>query len=157
MTDQQQLHDLIAKLEAATKPDRELDLAITNIETEQPPWEWLDRSQETVICNRYGKGAPGNSVASLERFTASADDAMIAIPGDWRVHCIAQHYGKWSVCLHRAFGAEEDEVVWKRGHHWPAEYNAKGEHRELAIAIVLAALKIRACGERAASTSTKEG
>jgi len=72
---------LIERLEKATEPDRELDLAIVNIGAKHP-WRWLDVTAETITRDEYGPGAVGNPVCSLEHFTASIDDALMLAPKD---------------------------------------------------------------------------
>lgn len=134
---------LVTRLLMASEGGKELNLAIANLGT-SPPWRWHDGVYEQCVTrDQYGPGAVGNPVCSLEYFTERLDDAMQLIPGNWRVHSIAQFYGKWSVCLHQAFGAEEDQKIWKQGHHWPGKYNSTAEHKNLAIAICAAAIQAR--------------
>lgn len=47
MTD---LASLITRIEAATGPDRDLDLDILNILGSAPPWVWLDRATDTITA-----------------------------------------------------------------------------------------------------------
>jgi len=143
------IQSVIDRLAKAKEGGAELNLAIANIGV-SPPWRWHDGIYEQcVIRDQYGAGAVGNPVCSLEYFTEKTDVALELVPGDWRVHSISQFYGKWSVCLHRAFGVEEDEAVWKKGHHWPSNLRADGAHGCLQVAICIAALQacMRAVGQ----------
>lgn len=78
MTD---LRELEKRLEEATGPDRELDLAIGNIGAKWP-WYFKDKHREVVTRDEYGPGAAGNPVCSLERYTASLDDAVARVETD---------------------------------------------------------------------------
>mgnify|MGYP000202068932 CR=1 FL=1 len=73
------MNDLIQQIEALTGPDREVDLAILNA-IGRGQWRWLDRDRETITKDKYGPGAPGNPVCSLEKYTSSVDDAMTLVP-----------------------------------------------------------------------------
>jgi hypothetical protein len=79
MSDATMLADLIARLEAATGPDRDLDLGILNA-LYGNDWRWVDDEREWVTTDEYGVGAPGNPVCSLLPYTASLDAAMTLVP-----------------------------------------------------------------------------
>lgn len=84
--------ELIARLEKATEPDRELDLAILNALRSDGTWVFHDPHKMTVINDQYGAGAPGNPICSLERFTASIEDALSAGEPSWE-YSISTLYG----------------------------------------------------------------
>lgn len=117
--------DLIAKLEAATEGSREFDLAIWNAVSKDPPWRFLDERNETITCDRYGPGAAGNPVVSLDRFTRSIAAALTLVPPGWQ----------WEV---RSIPTDE-------GINHSAEVNWKPEGRQYgqtpAIALCIAALR----------------
>lgn len=125
--------DLIQRLESATEPSRDLDLEILNA-VSADVWYWLDRDSETITCDRYGPGAPGNPVCGLENYSGSIDDAMTLLgpPG----------YPLWTVTLRgRSHG--------QRGMTWTAEVTVpSSEFRgfssaEPALALCAAALRAR--------------
>lgn len=77
------MQELIAQLQVATEGERGLDLAIQTA-TSGKPWYWMDSFQSVITWDQYGKGAPGNPVATLERFTSSIDDALMLVPEGWQ-------------------------------------------------------------------------
>jgi hypothetical protein len=122
--------DIIERLERARGPDRELDLAIANVNFPVGErWYWIDESKRTVTRNQYGPGAVGNPVCSLEEFTDRIDDAVVLVPAGY----------KWRIDSH-------DPTAWvyrnwQDGHRTCVD----GPHpATAAIALCIAALKARA-------------
>jgi len=81
MTHRRTLIALAERLETATGPDRELDLAILNAVSAADSrdfklWRWLDRERELITRDRYGEGAIGNPACSLEPFTSCLNAAL---------------------------------------------------------------------------------
>lgn len=130
------MKDLIERLEKATEPDRELDLAILNSGAPKP-WVWLDRERETVTSNRYGKGAAGNPVASLERFTELLDDAMVLVPGDYAVDVTFYTSGAGDARLWTGERGQSDTSFSTWG----------GTYRPASAAIALCIVALKARGE----------
>lgn len=119
--------ELIKRLEAATGPSRELDLAIANVDAEYP-WRWYNADQITVTTDQYGRGAVGNPISSLEYFTGVTDDALSLVPGDaFEEMKRTPHRKGWRVNLWNAFGVGQS-----------------ADHSDLPIALCIAALKARA-------------
>src|SRR3954470_21295889 len=74
---QEGLLQLAARCETATGPDRELDLQIMQgISGRDWFWHRSFPPQTVATCDKYGEGAVGNPACSIERFTASIDDAL---------------------------------------------------------------------------------
>lgn len=129
------MQELIERLEKATGPDRELDLAILNAGA-PAPWVWLDRDRETVTSNKYGEGAVGNPVVSLERFTERLDDALELVPGGYALDVSFYTSGSG------------DARLWQGDRH-VGPYGASTWLRDIrpaspAIAVCIAALLARA-------------
>lgn len=87
-----ELTTLIADLEKAVEGSAHLDLAIWRAKSGED-WHWVSKVQETITVDRYGPGAVGNPVCSLNRFTRSMDDARILVPDgyDWGVQWSRLH------------------------------------------------------------------
>ena len=89
MTKAEQFEALALRCEQATRPDRELDLAIWRAVTGEP-WCWhVGFPAQTVITwDRYGVEAAGNPIVSLDELTTSLDaarsisDAMLIYASD---------------------------------------------------------------------------
>lgn len=125
--------DLIKRLEDAAEGSRELDLAI-QIKFGRIYATWNDVPMP--------EGSTDDTV--VPHYTTSLDAAMTLVPEGWRIMMLAEYYGKWSACLHRAFGIAQDNAIWKSGHHWPSEYIVNGEtNSNLALALCIAALKAK--------------
>lgn len=69
MTDTIAIEKLIERLQKATGPDRDLDLAIANIEAGDKPWYWVVVGQ-TVTRHILGRNNGYNPVVHLEPFTS---------------------------------------------------------------------------------------
>lgn len=86
--------NLLAKLEDATEDDctHILDLEIWNA-VSPDAWYWRDEDREIITCDRYGPGAAGNPVCSLDRFSRSVDAALSLMPEGlfWRVTNFDEH------------------------------------------------------------------
>lgn len=69
--------ELILRLRAAKETTIDDDLAVWNvISTDETPWYFHDRVQETITTNRYGVGAVGNPICSLDRSTIDCNAAI---------------------------------------------------------------------------------
>lgn len=79
MTPADTLIALIARVESASGPDRELDLMVLRAHGGNG-WYWLDRERETITRDKYGRGALGNPACSLDHYTASLDAAVTLVP-----------------------------------------------------------------------------
>src|SRR5689334_3054514 len=78
---------LANEVEQLTEPCRDVDLKILRAISGKH-WLWHRPPDTTAVWwNQYGAGAPGNPLCTLERFTASIDDAMQLIPkgAQWTV------------------------------------------------------------------------
>ena len=69
--------ELILRLRSVEETTIDDDLAVWNfIATDETPWYFHDRDQETITTNRYGVGAVGNPICSLDRGTSDVNAAM---------------------------------------------------------------------------------
>lgn len=75
---------LIRQIEQAPEGCAELDLAIWRIKSGQD-WRWQDQARETITYDRYGAGAAGNPVVSLDQFTRATDTALLLRRPGWRL------------------------------------------------------------------------
>lgn len=132
------MDDLIKKLEAATGPDREIDLHIFAVLNRPDPIAKIDWG---CIGDRvtYGTGE-WEYCADWPMFTFSVDAALTLVPEGWAIHTI--HGGQikdgkqgWAVniCVN---GNNMDDLMVEREHL----------DERPAIAICIAALKARAHG-----------
>lgn len=113
------LTDLIARVESASGPDRELDEAIRTA-LGYPPKPW--------------------------NCTGSIDAALTLLPEGWHVNLLSQNYKGWSACLHRAYGSfEADHAKWKEHNSWPKKLGNEAAHDlpTPALALLSAILKAR--------------
>ncbi len=85
------LIELAERVEKATGPDRELDLAIINGITSKPGWFWHDKVAGIISRDDYGANALGNPLCSLETFTGSIDAAMTLVPAE-SLHVADRHW-----------------------------------------------------------------
>ena len=138
MTKSEQFEALALRCEQATRPDRELDLAIWRAVTGEP-WCWhVDFPAQTVITwDRYGVEAAGNPIVSLDELTASLDAALTLVPEGMRPS-VGQnvHHGYW----HAFVQSIVDSTPHQLG---GAVSNTSG-----ALALCAAAIRARAQMER---------
>lgn len=127
------MKDLIERLEKATGPDRQVDLAILNAIRGDGEWVFHDIHKMTVICNKYGNHAPGNPICSLERFTGSFDDARTLVPEGFY----------WLVGEGRTRETEPLGGAQVFRPTYLVEPIAEAEHESAIIALCIAALKAR--------------
>jgi hypothetical protein len=73
------IEEIIAALEKAHGPSRDLDLEIWRAASGKP-WRWEPRVDNAITWDKYGKGAIGNPVVSLDPFTSSLDAALTLVP-----------------------------------------------------------------------------
>ena len=130
MTKADQLEALALRCEQATRPDRELDLAIWRAVTGEP-WCWhVGFPAQTVITwDRYGVEAAGNPIVSLDELTASLDAALTLVPDGYVVNL------------------GNDEPIWAQV--WiDNDPTSRGGGTTMALALCAAALRARAQMER---------
>lgn len=117
------LPDLIARLEKATEPDRRLDFDIWVTHTKPSGFPAAGEPERTRTawfeCWKNKDGFPA--------YTKSADDALTLVPERWSKDIWIKRHG---------------------GHHWSCtlhipSYQQDGRHKELAIAISIAALRAK--------------
>lgn len=124
--------ELAERCEKATGPDRELDLAI-QVALSGKAWRWasgLTFEQQTVITwDKYGPGAAGNPVCTLDEFTASIDAAMMLVPE-----------GSLWKCGYSRHVPHQAEVVDYEKH--TGRYDGNSDHSR-ALALCAAALRAR--------------
>jgi hypothetical protein len=89
-----EIADIIARLERAD-PNSDLDLAIWNACSSEE-WRFVDAG--VITCDRYGIGAAGNPVCSLDPFTHSIDAALTLVPegSRWLVGAGAPYSSPWA-------------------------------------------------------------
>lgn len=81
--------DLIARLEAATGADRELDADIAVAVSGDPEAIVVRPHEGTIFTHKPGWWCDGNDKSHLApEFTASIDAAMTLVPEDWGGHGI---------------------------------------------------------------------
>lgn len=117
------IDDLIAALEKATGPSRELDAEIAR----QLGWVCLDLRRP---LRREGWMIPDGTTATLPKFSASLDTALTLVWEDWTWDADAS--------------APERGIDWRL--HPPIEEerrSVEGTHRLAPIALCIAALKAR--------------
>lgn len=128
---------LIAWLENMQEPDRGIDLEIINIGAKHP-WRWHRRIDETITDDRYGKGAVGNPIWTLGRFTASIDDALSLLPEHFSYELTQSAVEPLALSRVRLWDWRRGPTGIDPGNEWKAEGN-----RPLVINICIAALKLR--------------
>lgn len=80
MTTKEELTELLERVRGAKDGDRGLDLAIWNaINTHPSEWHRSWPGETVVEHLKYERGAPGNPVYELDRFTASIDAAVALV------------------------------------------------------------------------------
>jgi hypothetical protein len=126
------LSALIALLEESKEGSRELDIAIAKA---MYPETTYDAAEDKWYLHGFH--------VRIEEYTRSLDSALSLVPEGWCLHLLADHYRYSTACLHRAFGPDEDQKVWRVGHHWPSKYSASARAPTKPLALVIAALKAR--------------
>lgn len=139
MAETQGWQELIARLEKATEPNRELDKAITEHLWPGEPLQWPDmyRAEPSHWAKRH-----------IERYTASIDAALMLVPeqfvvtsfknGDLDPKYLEVHrHTSWSVGLARVGYQLKDAFDIKSGNFPP------GRGPTGAIALCIAALRAR--------------
>ena len=130
MTKAEQFEALALRCEQATRPDRELDLAIWRAVTGEP-WCWhVGFPAQTVITwDRYGVEAAGNPIVSLDELTASLDAALTLVPDGYTAN------------------VGNDKPIWAQV--WIGNNPmSRGRGTTMALALCTAALRARAQMER---------
>lgn len=130
------LDSLIEEIEKAKEGNPDLDLKVWNAVSTDGPWYFT--ALGSITCDRYGPGAAGNPVVSLDPFTTSLDSALMLVPKRWRVQTLSEwdsellrSRGPWVAVLCRA--GESDMLVINK---------AKSNHAQTpALAICCAALR----------------
>jgi hypothetical protein len=69
------IDEIIAALGRAQQPSRELDLMVWRVVSGKP-WRWEPRVDNAITWDKYGVGAIGNPVVSLDPYTSSLDAAL---------------------------------------------------------------------------------
>ena len=130
--------ELIAALEKATGPDRELDCEIAlAVDGGEIVWKMANYTMESHPARRYASsdhvGGYGN--APVPQYTASIDAALTLVPEGWTrdVDATAPEMGI-AVTLYEPKGGPDGK-------------RAIGDHASEAIAICLAALRATERGE----------
>jgi hypothetical protein len=131
------LTNLIARVEAATGPDRGLDADI--LCAVRPEWKW-DRS--TQQPTGWVSMASGSGISCpAPHFTASVDDALTLIPPGWDVRHTDSNGGQWCLTLGRG---DDNHPSYREVNSWPGDTErAIFNRRPLPLAICIAAMKAR--------------
>lgn len=137
------ISDLIARLEKATGPDRELDIFIGN--TTRVVWNGLNQKEIDYLIgeipNEKGWKASGarGHLEICPRFTASLDAALTLVPEGWAwaIHqyhdCSGPHADAVATVSRVTWGASEENFFGKE----------TARHPIVAIALCISALKVR--------------
>jgi hypothetical protein len=101
--------DLLKDLEGAAEGSPELDLALW-CAVSGAAWRWLDEDREIITCDRYGPGAAGNPIVSLDAFTRNAEAALQLIPDGWRARMDYSQTAA-AVLIYEPWDMEEPSVI----------------------------------------------
>jgi hypothetical protein len=118
------LSALIALLEESKEGSHVLDLEIWNAISDHV-WRWHDEDQEWITCSKYGPGAVGNPVVSLDKFSRSLDAAITLVPPGFA----------WTITAQNVEGEMEYRAQ--------IDYAKPSYAATAPLALVIAALKAR--------------
>jgi hypothetical protein len=151
MTHRRALIALAERLETATGPDRELDLAILNAVSaadsrDFKPWRWLDRERELITRDRYGEGAIGNPACSLEPFTSCLNAGLRLVEP---IQASQTPLREWPPTIDiRRHDDETATVIIRESDTTPDdaedEIFVKSQAKSLTLALPAAALRLKA-------------
>lgn len=132
------LADLLARVEAAEGPDRELDFSLCVALDDQPEWA-RDKGAELVVCSRGDwrgvevRAGEFRSGLNAPAYTASLDAALALVD---RALTAAR------VCMeHDASGYSAAEILAGRNHHTRHLGGAERADGETALALLAALLR----------------
>lgn len=135
------LADLIARLEVATGPDREMDglifMATLPPDRRRPTdWRVLPDTGQIYAWNAPPPHAPGTGGvwASAPAFTASLDAALTLLPEGWVLRSIEFDGQRYTVALFCPVNP------WLGAPH-------RGQHQRITHALCIAALRAREVGD----------